>query len=79
MDELADQIRLEFFFKREARVMDTIATHLKDQQSRILVPNSIPGLVSDRLLVMNFLDGVQVGTSLLRSIVTMCLGLFRVS
>ena len=29
VDELADQVRLEFDFEREARVMDAIADNLK--------------------------------------------------
>uniref|UniRef100_A0A7S1WZN2 LysM domain-containing protein n=1 Tax=Tetraselmis chuii TaxID=63592 RepID=A0A7S1WZN2_9CHLO len=60
VNELADQIRLEFFFKREARVMDTIAGHLKNIRRRVLVPTSVDGLVTDRMLVMQYLDGVQI-------------------
>ncbi|KAK9811448.1 hypothetical protein WJX72_004052 [[Myrmecia] bisecta] len=58
--ELAKQIRLEFDFEREARVMDTIAEHLKDIRHKVQVPRSIPGLVTRQVLVMEFLDGVQI-------------------
>lgn len=34
VDELAEQVRLEFDFEREARVMDTIANDLKVQIHR---------------------------------------------
>ena len=60
VDELAGQIKLEFDFQREARVMDSVARAFEPIRSRIEVPKSIPGLVTDRLLVMNFLDGVPI-------------------
>lgn len=60
IDELAAQIRKEFFFTREARVMDTISERLKGIRDRVLVPKSMPGLVTDRALVMEYLDGVQI-------------------
>ena len=61
VDELAAQIKLEFDFEREARIMDTIRGHLRGQGAlkNIEVPRSIPGLTTKRLLVMSFLDGVQ--------------------
>lgn len=60
VDELNKQIRLEFDFDREARVMDTIAHHLRDVRDHIEVPRSIPGLVTKRLLVMSFLSGAPL-------------------
>ena len=62
MDELAKQIKLEFDFEREARIMDTIRGHLKGQGAlkHIEIPASIPGLTTKRLLVMSFIDGIQV-------------------
>jgi len=60
VDELNKQIRLEFDFTREARVMDTIAHHLRGIRQRIEIPRSIPGLVTRRLLVMQFLEGVPL-------------------
>lgn len=62
VDELFKQIRLEFDFEREAKVMDTIGGHLRAQgvSDRIIVPSSVPGLTSKRLLVMSFIDGIQI-------------------
>ncbi|KAL6759162.1 hypothetical protein V8C86DRAFT_2580560 [Haematococcus lacustris] len=60
VDELNKQIKLEFDFAREARVMDRIAQHLAPLSSRITVPRSVPGLVSKRLLVMQFIEGVPL-------------------
>ncbi|DBA82197.1 TPA: hypothetical protein ACH3X1_007180 [Trebouxia sp. C0004] len=60
VDELAAQIKLEFDFEREARVMDSIAEHLKVMKSAVAVPQSIPGLVTKDILVMTFLEGEQI-------------------
>lgn len=40
--------------------MDTVAESLKAIRSRVVIPTSIPGLVTDRVLVMSFLDGVPL-------------------
>lgn len=61
--ELAKQIKLEFDFTREARVMDQISQDLqrhKGLSKKVEIPRSVPGMVTRRLLVMNFLDGVQI-------------------
>jgi len=60
VDELAKQIRLEFDFRREARVMDSVAMHFEGQSDKIVVPRSVPTMVTPRLLVMNYLDGVPI-------------------
>lgn len=60
VDELQRQISLEFDFLREARVMDTVADHLKRMSGRVTVPRSVHGLVSRRLLVMQYVEGVQL-------------------
>ncbi|KAF5841271.1 ABC1/COQ8 ser/thr kinase [Dunaliella salina] len=60
VDELNKQIRLEFDFTREARVMDSIALHLRPIQDRVVVPRSVPGLVTPRLLVMEFMEGIPL-------------------
>ncbi|KAG2436133.1 hypothetical protein HYH02_011642 [Chlamydomonas schloesseri] len=60
VDELNKQIRLEFDFTREARVMDTIAEHLAPISCRLQVPRTVGGLVTRRALVMSFLDGVPL-------------------
>eukprot|EP00798_Chlamydomonas_sp_ICE-L_P027625 gene27625-7262_t len=60
VDELDKQIRLEFDFIREARVMDTIARNLSDISKRVTVPRSVPGLVTQRLLVMSLIDGTPL-------------------
>lgn len=61
--ELAKQIKLEFDFVREANIMDQISSQLqrhKGISKKIEIPRSVPGLVTRRLLVMNFLDGLQI-------------------
>lgn len=45
---------------REARVMDTTHETLKGIRSRVVVPHSMPGLVTSRMLVMSYLDGVPL-------------------
>ncbi|KAK9817253.1 hypothetical protein WJX72_011900 [[Myrmecia] bisecta] len=60
VDELAKQITLEFDFRREARVMDTVNEQLQSLRGTVMVPRSIPGLVTERLLVMTYLDGEQI-------------------
>lgn len=44
VDELAAQIKLEFDFEREAKVMDSIAEHLKvgNIPHRLLVSHPVP-------------------------------------
>ncbi|KAK9826471.1 hypothetical protein WJX81_002686 [Elliptochloris bilobata] len=60
VDELASQVRLEFDFQREARIMDTVAGHLRGLRRTVEIPRSVPGLVTERLLVMTFLGGEQI-------------------
>lgn len=60
VDELRKQIELEFDFTREARVMDSIALALQPLNKHISVPQSIPGLVTQRLLIMSFIDGIPL-------------------
>lgn len=60
VEELHRQIRLEFDFCREARIMDTIGEHLRPLRSRITVPRSLPGLVTRRLLVMEYINGTPL-------------------
>lgn len=40
--------------------MDTISEHLAPIASRLQVPRSVGGLVTQRLLVMSFLEGVPL-------------------
>lgn len=60
VDELAKQIRLEFDFRREARIMDAVARQFQGLDHKIEVPRSVPSMVTEKLLVMNFLDGVPI-------------------
>ncbi|GIL83202.1 hypothetical protein Vretifemale_12058 [Volvox reticuliferus] len=60
VDELNKQIRFEFDFTREARVMDTISEHLRPQSNHLQIPRSVGGLVTKRALVMNFIEGVPL-------------------
>eukprot|EP00879_Flechtneria_rotunda_P019841 GHRR01020855.1.p1 GENE.GHRR01020855.1~~GHRR01020855.1.p1 ORF type:complete len:296 (+),score=106.59 GHRR01020855.1:572-1459(+) len=45
---------------REARVMDTIAQHLQQLSSHVAVPRSVPGLISQRLMVMTYMEGLPL-------------------
>jgi predicted unusual protein kinase regulating ubiquinone biosynthesis (AarF/ABC1/UbiB family) len=40
--------------------MDTVAKNLKPIQRRVVIPRSVPGLVTNRMLVMHYLDGVPL-------------------
>lgn len=60
VDELRKQIELEFDFRREARVMDSIAQSLRPISDHVVVPESIPGLVTERMLIMSFMDGIPL-------------------
>ena len=40
--------------------MDTVGENLKAIRSRVVIPTSIPGLVTDRVLVMSYLNGVPL-------------------
>jgi predicted unusual protein kinase regulating ubiquinone biosynthesis (AarF/ABC1/UbiB family) len=40
--------------------MDTIAYHLRSLSGRVDVPRSLPGLVSRRVLVMQFMEGIPL-------------------
>lgn len=50
------QVSKELDFSNEARTMDSVGFHLEGI-NRVRVPRSIPGLVTPRLLVMDFLEG----------------------
>ena len=60
VDELAKQIKLEFDFSREARIMNAVARQFDGLNHKIVVPRSIPALVTQRLLVMDFIDGIPI-------------------
>ncbi|KAK9826706.1 hypothetical protein WJX74_011071 [Apatococcus lobatus] len=60
VDELAGQVRLEFDFVREARLMTRIRDHLRDLRSMITIPTPIVEMLTERLLVMSFLDGLPI-------------------
>lgn len=45
---------------REAQVMDQIAESLRHISDRVSVPRSIPGLVTPRLLVMHYMNGIPL-------------------
>lgn len=40
--------------------MDTIAQHLRELSAHVSVPRSVPGLVSRRLMVMSFMEGLPL-------------------
>lgn len=57
--ELKRQLSLEFDFKNEANNMAEIRYALR-KVKQVCVPEAIPSLVSRRLLVMTFIDGVPL-------------------
>lgn len=59
VQELARQIAMEFDFEAEARGMMEIRHALRRVRA-VSVPAAIPGLVSRRLLVMTYLDGMPL-------------------
>ena len=40
--------------------MDTIAHHLRNMSSRLVIPRSIHGLVTPRLMVMHYVEGIPL-------------------
>lgn len=60
--ELEEQLKDEFDFISEANSMDRIAEVLgrDGQQPCVVVPRSIPGLISERVLCMDFVPGVPL-------------------
>jgi len=62
VDELATQIRKEFDFRLEAAAQDAVGDSLRAEMgpARISVPRTIPGLVTPRVLVMEFVEGVPL-------------------
>jgi hypothetical protein len=57
MAELRTQFYAELDFRREAKVMDQVASNLRGPFPRIAVPRSHPTLVSENVLVMGELAG----------------------
>jgi len=49
-----------------------VATQAQGALKRIDIPSSIPGLTTRRLLVMSFIDGLQVGSSTAATCVMHC-------
>lgn len=41
-------------------LQDAVAGHLSGMRARVVVPRSIHGLVTQRLLVMEYIDGVPL-------------------
>ncbi|KAH7302577.1 hypothetical protein KP509_23G078000 [Ceratopteris richardii] len=63
VDELEEQVGLEFDFQREARSMDRIANSISayyKARPPVFVPRSIPSLVTRRVLVMQFMEGTPI-------------------
>src|SRR5690606_15083595 len=62
VDDLADTIRSELNFRREAAAMaefaDNLACHVDNE--RCTVPRPIDGMVAERVLVMTYVEGTPV-------------------
>ncbi|XP_042498735.1 aarF domain-containing protein kinase 1-like isoform X2 [Macadamia integrifolia] len=60
--EMEKQIGLEFDFLREAQAMEKIRSFLSDNNKKVpvLVPRVMPDMVTRRVLVMEFVDGIPI-------------------
>ncbi|KAJ0969114.1 hypothetical protein J5N97_021991 [Dioscorea zingiberensis] len=60
--EIEKQIGYEFDFLREAEAMERIRHSLdsNNKKSPVVVPRVIPGMVSRKVLVMEFIDGIPI-------------------
>ncbi|KAJ4873272.1 Uncharacterized protein Rs2_45066 [Raphanus sativus] len=60
--EMEKQIGYEFDFKREANAMEKIRRFLYDnnRKSHVLVPRVLPHLVTRRVLVMDYINGIPI-------------------
>ncbi|KAG2256329.1 hypothetical protein Bca52824_075623 [Brassica carinata] len=60
--EMEKQIGYEFDFKREANAMEKIRRFLYDnnRKSPVLVPRVLPQLVTRRVLVMDYINGIPI-------------------
>eukprot|EP00249_Psilotum_nudum_P007121 c20317_g1_i4 orf=478-1797(+) len=62
-DELEDQVQYEFDFVREATSMDRIADSMSiwnNGKPPVIIPRSIPGMVTRQVLVMDFIEGIPI-------------------
>lgn len=64
INELEEQVGLEFDFEREARSMDRIAnsfsTYGQQKRAPILIPRPISHFVTRQVLVMEFMEGIPI-------------------
>ncbi|XP_024524906.1 uncharacterized protein LOC9654680 [Selaginella moellendorffii] len=63
VDELEQQVHHEFDFLREAKSMDRIAVTLSKENRGsppIQVPRPVPGFVTRKVLVMDFVEGIPI-------------------
>jgi aarF domain-containing kinase len=63
LEELEEQIEYEFDFVREANSMDRISESLNKAfkgKSPIIIPHSVPHLVTEKVLVMDFIEGTPI-------------------
>lgn len=84
IDEFADQVMLEFDFRREARMASRIRTCLEKDFPDFIIPRPVDHLVTRGTMVMDFIDGIHLpeamtimSTEQMRHIITritQCLG-----
>lgn len=63
VEEFQYQIPLEFDFEREAQMMQRISTNLSRAgivPNRVVIPQVVQNLVSRKVIVMNFVEGVKI-------------------
>lgn len=63
LDELEEQVEFEFDFIRESKSMDRISESLNvafKGKPPVTVPRSVPDLVTEKVLVMDFIEGIPI-------------------
>ena len=58
--EWTNEVRKELDFRIEANNMNDVRTLLEENNIRAIVPNLIPGLVKERILVMDYCEGFSI-------------------
>ena len=62
IDDFGDTLRVELDFRNEAAAMVEVAAILAADHPRVVVPQPVEGMTSERVLVMSFIEGTPVDT-----------------
>eukprot|EP00475_Leptophrys_vorax_P026849 TRINITY_DN3815_c0_g1_i4.p1 TRINITY_DN3815_c0_g1~~TRINITY_DN3815_c0_g1_i4.p1 ORF type:complete len:630 (+),score=-29.94 TRINITY_DN3815_c0_g1_i4:351-2240(+) len=60
VNELESQVRVEFDFRQEAAAMERVRRAMAQAASPVVVPRTVPDLVTRRMLVMDFITGTPI-------------------